>query len=198
MPNPKSVPPEWPVKLPYLSSPVISSDLPKTILDASTTVAQDVYVITRPQTLYTNIRITSIDLPTHPAFPQFGLFAARALEPDSFVCLYLGLIHSTETTDPASNYDLSLDREAGLAIDAASMGNEARFINDYRGIKDRPNAEFRDVIVKVEKGGKERGVGVFVKPYKKGKGKEKGKAGYGIRKGEEILVSYGRGFWSHR
>lgn len=103
-----------------------------------------------------------------------------------------------------SDYDLSLDRDLGLAIDADKMGNEARFINDYRGVKDRPNAEFRDVFVK-RNGVKERGVGVFVKLVKEGKGK-KGKGGGkakhgevgGIGKGEEVLVSYGRGFWCAR
>lgn len=110
------------------------------------------------------------------------------------------LISSTEGHDK-SDYDLSLDRDLGLAIDAAKMGNESRFINDYRGIADRPNAEFRDVIVKRTGGAKERGVGVIVKAAKKDKkgkvGKGKGD-GAGIGKGEEVLVSYGRGFWSVR
>ncbi|RMD40560.1 hypothetical protein DV735_g4570, partial [Chaetothyriales sp. CBS 134920] len=91
------------------------------------------------------------------------------------------------------------------------MGNEARFINDYRGVADRPNAEFRDVIVLHNggnKGGsgkkKERGVGVFVKKASKSKaskrkqGSKREDDDVGIRKGEEILVSYGRGFWSAR
>ena len=79
------------------------------------------------------------------------------------------------------------------------MGNEARFINDYRGIADQPNAEFRDVIVKGQGGKKERGVGVFVKAAKKNKkGKLRKEDEVGIKKGEEILVSYGRGFWSAR
>ena len=93
------------------------------------------------------------------------------------------------------------------------MGNEARFINDYRGITSRPNAEFRDVFV-IRNGVKERGVGVFVKAAKEvkgkkgsgngnGKGKGEGKVGKkaemsGIAKGEEVLVSYGRGFWCFR
>ena len=88
-----------------------------------------------------------------------------------------------------SDYDLSLDREHGIGIDAAKTGNEARFINDYRGIADRPNAEFREVW---DQGIKERGMAVYVlREGKSGKGK-------GIRKGEEILVSYGKGFWGAR
>lgn len=90
------------------------------------------------------------------------------------------------------------------------MGNEARFINDYRGVADRPNAEFKEVWNERRK---ERGMvsqptadqlsfsvtvtyvvsqGVWVLPEgKSGKGK-------GIKKGQEILVSYGRGFWGAR
>ncbi len=89
----------------------------------------------------------------------------------------------------ASNYDLSLDRELGIGIDADKKGNEARFINDYRGVKDRSNAEFKE-IWDGRKG--ERGMGVWVLSEGRS-GKQKG-----IRKGEEILVSYGRGFWGAR
>lgn len=77
----------------------------------------------------------------------------------------------------------------GIGIDADMWGNEARFINDYRGIAERPNAEFREVW---DERRKERGMGVFVLP------EGKSKQGKGIKKGEEILVSYGRGFWGAR
>lgn len=97
-----------------------------------------------------------------------------------------------KTPDPhaSSNYDLSLDREMGIGIDADKKGNEARFINDYRGVGERPNAEFREIW---DVGRKERGMGVWVLPEgRSGRGKG------GVRKGEEILVSYGRGFWGAR
>ncbi|KAM7207298.1 hypothetical protein V8F20_002360 [Naviculisporaceae sp. PSN 640] len=46
-----------------------------------------------------------------------------------------------------SDYDLWLSREADLAVDGEMMGNEARFVNDYRGVpgKERENAELRFV-----------------------------------------------------
>ena len=100
---------------------------------------------------------------------------------------------SAPGTDPhaESNYDLSLDRELCIGIDADKKGNEARFINDYRGIAERPNAEFKEIW---DERRKERGMGVWVLPEgKSGKGK-----GKGVRKGEEILVSYGKGFWGAR
>jgi hypothetical protein len=114
---------------------------------------------------------------------------------------YLGEIHSSSTSSPTSkpdsktdshsnsDYDLSLDRDHGIGIDADKGGNEARFINDYRGIAEKPNAEFKEIW---DARKKERGMGVWVLPEgKSGKGK-------GVRKGEEILVSYGRGFWGAR
>lgn len=75
------------------------------------------------------------------------------------------------------------------AVDAASEGNEGRFVNDFRGVGDRANAEFRTVWC--ERWG-EHCVGVWVL----GGGKKR--KGVGIKKGEEILVSYGKGFWGER
>lgn len=96
-------------------------------------------------------------------------------------------------TDPTSSYDISLDRDLGISIDAAKAGNEARFVNDYRGIRDKPNAEFRDIWVKVGDMRWERWIGIFVL----GEGRAGLRKG-GLRKGEEILVSYGKGFWAER
>ena len=90
-----------------------------------------------------------------------------------------------------SDYDLSLDRELGIGIDAHGMGNEARFINDYRGVAEKANAEFRECW---DGRTGERGMGVWVL----GEGKKASGKGKGVRKGQEILVSYGRGFWGAR
>jgi hypothetical protein len=89
---------------------------------------------------------------------------------------------------------MNLDRTIGLSIDAAHEGNESRCANDYRGVADRPNAEFRDCFVAVPSGKRaagvrwERRVGLFVLPAGRA-----GKRAGGIREGEEILVSYGKG-----
>jgi len=95
--------------------------------------------------------------------------------------------------DETSDYDLSLDREVGISVDASHMGNEARFINDYRGIAQAPNAEFRDIFVAVANNKVEKRVGVFVLSAGKS-----GKRSKGIARGQEILVSYGKGFWAER
>lgn len=115
----------------------------------------------------------------------------------------------------SSDYDLSLHRELGIGIDASACGNEARFINDYRGIRPMPNAQFeehwvrlppsrRDPLQKHEEcdfRGCERrwkwelrmGVSVVgVRRDGKGVGKK------GILAGDEIVVSYGKGFWRER
>jgi SET domain-containing protein len=140
----------------------------------------------------------STNIPNHPrANGESGLFATKDLKPGTFILQYLGRIHTSSPSErdshSTSDYDLSLDREHGIGIDAKLWGNEARFINDYRGVAERPNAEFKEIW---DERRKERGIGVFVLPEGKtrsAKGREKG-----IRKGEEILVSYGKGFWGAR
>ncbi|KAM3414142.1 hypothetical protein BST61_g10800 [Cercospora zeina] len=150
-----------------------------------------------------HIQITTITNPLHPACAQRGLFAASDLLPDTFILLYLGLVHtnSLSDTDAHSDYDLSLDRDIGLSVDASTMGNESRCANDYRGVAERPNAEFRDCYVQVPSAKRadgvrwERRVGIFVlSAGKVGNVKRR----RGILRGEEVLVSYGKGFWEGR
>jgi len=147
------------------------------------------------------LRIKNVEDDKHPAYGQRGLFAACDLTPDSFLCLYIGHVHtnSLSDTDPHSDYDLSYDRETGLSIDSARCGNESRFANDYRGIAERPNTEFRDCLVRVRSDKRangtkwERRVGIFVLS-----GGKAGKRNGGIKAGQEILVNYGKGFWEGR
>lgn len=147
------------------------------------------------------MKIQPISDPDHPANGQHGLFAARDLKPGTWIVAYLGRVHSDapEATDPQSDYDLWLDRDAGIAVDAAKAGNEARFVNDYRGVRsDGPNAEFGTAWC--ERWG-QLCVGFWVRgagKAKVGKGKGKSSRQEGIKKGEEILVSYGKGFWEGR
>jgi hypothetical protein len=107
--------------------------------------------------------------------------------------------NSLSDTDPNSDYDLCFDRDIDLSVDASKSGNQSRCANDYRGIAERPNAEFRDCFIKVpctkRAGGTkwERRVGIFVLSTGKA-----GKRKYGIRAGEEILISYGKQFWESR
>lgn len=208
-----AVPKNWPAGLTYLSQPAHAAHLTREQVQA---------VRTRPAGLEPGdvipaglargpsaaVRIVSIPAAhaTHPARGQAGLFAARALAPGTLVVPYLGVAHAGGHPDHArSDYDLWLDRDAGIAVDAAGAGNEARFVNDYRGVRPRPNAEFRECW---DPRVGERCMAVFVLPAGKraaaaaAKGGKKGAAAAaavaGIAKGEEICVSYGKGFWGRR
>ncbi|KAE9380325.1 hypothetical protein N431DRAFT_361895, partial [Stipitochalara longipes BDJ] len=200
-PKPDGLPKSWPPAFPYLTTSSYSPSLTVDHISSLRKRPHDAISIpanTSKGPCYL-VKIASITTPSHPANGQSGLFAAKDLKPGTFILQYLGEIHATASApsdlaspvDPHanSNYDLSLDRELGLGIDADKKGNEARFINDYRGIAEKPNAEFKEIW---DERRKERGMGVWVLPEgRSGKGK-------GIRKGEEILVSYGRGFWGAR
>lgn len=197
--DPADVPEDWPASVQYLRRPRLSSavtpDLQKA-LRTPTRATAGYAKVAEPGSPNPLVRIIPITAPTHPAYGQHGLFATERLPPDSFILTYNGLLHTNDLsdTDLESNYDISMDRELGLSVDATHMGNEARFINDYRRVNEAPNAEFKDVWVRLEDGqGWERRIGVFV--LSEGKA---GKRKRGIGKGEEVLVSYGKGFWNER
>ncbi|KAF2088490.1 hypothetical protein K490DRAFT_64540 [Saccharata proteae CBS 121410] len=193
-PGRAGLPKGWPADVVYLSAPTYSKACSPEILSALHTPPHSTCPMQIAKGPASNVRITPISNPSHPAHGQHGLHAAQHLPAGSFILAYLGHTHTKSEADPASDYDLSLDRELGMGVDATKKGNEARFINDYRGCGARgPNAEFRDVWVDVGRGQAEKRMGVFVV----GAGKS-GKRAVGIAKGEEILVSYGKGFWSER
>lgn len=145
--------------------------------------------------------IHKITSTAHPAFGQYGLFASKKIPPKTCILEYTGEIHCDDRLD--SDYDLSLYRTnegMSVGIDASQAGNEvcimrqqhlsllalfnlakARFINDYRGIRQKPNALFVD-----ERN--DRGV-LCMTIWSSGKS---------IKKGEEISVSYGKSWWNAR
>jgi hypothetical protein len=194
------LPKNWPEGFPYLTSPAYSPSLTKAQLQSCRTKpsATDEVLREIPRDLKLGpcalVKITPITDTRHPAWGQSGLFAARPLPPGSLILPYLGEYHQADSAAHASSdYDLWLDRDAGVAVDAARMGNEARFVNDYRGVPGavKANAEFCE-IWDLRRG--EKGMAVFVLPVGK---KAKGRGG-GIARGEEILISYGKGFWGER
>ena len=77
---------------------------------------------------------------------QYGLFAAKKIPPRTYLLDYLGEVHCDNKQ--SSDYDLSLYRTpdglVSVGVDASAMGNEGRFVNDYRGIRTRPNAQFEE------------------------------------------------------
>ena len=184
-------PKHWPCFLPFLTEPAHNKLLSLDQRSAIGRKLPDDVVITTSQTTATcaSVRICPIEDKRHPAYGQYGLLANRTMKAGTFVLLYLGTVHGggqNDGTDAAhgSDYDLWLDREAGIAVDAADGGNEARFINDYRGVADQPNAEFREVWSEKFR---QRCMAVFVLPVRL----DKARAGKGgIRKGQEILGTY--------
>lgn len=191
------LPKNWPSEINYLRQPSLSAAIPPAVLrllntpTAATASHPRLALQSIPSPNY-YVVITPISAVTHPARGECGLFATRTLPPSTFILPYIGHIHSDDPsdTDSASRYDISLDRELGLSIDAANEGNEARFVNDYRHISDKPNAEFKDCWVQVAPGKWERWIGIYVLSAGKA-----GKRSAGIKAREEILVSYGKSFW---
>jgi SET domain-containing protein len=187
------VPKGWPEDTVYLAKHIYSKTLSPEALQALHQKPESEQLISLSTGL-TSVRISPIKNADHPANGQYGLFAAQNLSPGSFILCYHGFVHGDADTDPTSDYDLCLDRDLSIGIDAAKMGNEARFINDYRGINPTgPNAEFKEVWVDVGRGLAEKRMAVFVLPAGKS-----GKRRKGIQKGAEILLSYGKGFWKER
>lgn len=119
--------------------------------------------------------IRPIKDPNHPAFGQCGLFAAKKIPPKAHILDYLGEVHCDDRPD--SDYDLSLYRaqDVSVGVDASQMGNEGRFINDFRGVQARPNALFEERRTPTA----ELCMSVWSGPEP-------------IKKGDEILVSYGK------
>lgn len=154
---------------------------------------------THPQAL--QVRVGLITNAAHPAANQHGLFASKKIPPNTHIIDYIGKlvpvsillrvaangyipgeVHSDCRLQ--SDYDLSLQRfqdGENVGIDASEMGNEARFVNDYRGIAERANAFFREY--RATSGELRIAIWTGSRP---------------INKGHEVLVSYGKAWWQAR
>ena len=120
--------------------------------------------------------------PHHPAAGQCGLFAAADLAHGTWVVDYVGAVSLGEHEDKTSDYVCDFGEHSELALDAQRVGNEGRFVNDYRNTGKHANVEFR---LRRDRRGELR-QGIFV--CAKG----------GVREGEELLISYGKGYWRSR
>ncbi|EIN13630.1 hypothetical protein PUNSTDRAFT_48569 [Punctularia strigosozonata HHB-11173 SS5] len=170
-------PPRWPSHVEYIPSQVYDRSVPHELL-----------CLIRgnqlcPPTRVSSVTIRPVTERSHPAFGQHGLFAAKRIPPRSHIIDYAGEVHADDR--PSSDYDLSLHRTRdgiSIGVDASRKGNEARFVNDYRGIRDRPNAVFQEG-----------------RPVPDGELRMSiWSSSECIRKGDEILVSYGKGWWQAR
>jgi SET domain-containing protein len=143
--------------------------------------AKAVPLPTGTPTQYTqrSVKIKRISNPQHPANGQYGLFSMEKIKAKAYILDYCGIVSLHDKVSETSDYSMKF--VGNLAMDAEKYGNEARMINDYRGIQEKPNAEFDHY---VDQKGIWR-VGVFA-------------LSQDIPKNSEILVSYGKGFWQAR
>ena len=118
----------------------------------------------------------------HPAAGQCGLFAAVALRHGERVIDYVGAVCAGEHEDKSSDYVCDFGEHSELALDAKSVGNEARFVNDYRNTGKHQNVEFK--LRRDARGELRQGVYVCAKR--------------GVAAGEELLISYGKPYWRAR
>lgn len=168
-------PPQWPPAIQFITSPRYHSSV-----SASTRALLTQGVHPKPPGRAL-VRIRLITDPGHPACGQYGLFTLKKIPLRSHIVDYIGEVHCEERAD--SDYDLSLYRTQdgiNVGIDASKMGNESRFINDYRGIRDKPNAEF----VEHRTVGGELRMSIWSR--------------VDIERGQEIVVSYGKSWWASR
>ncbi|KAF9926578.1 hypothetical protein BGZ67_008060 [Mortierella alpina] len=120
--------------------------------------------------------------PDHPVLGSYGLFATRTLFPGLHLLDYISLVVSDDFADPDSDHTLYLSND--LNLDASVHGNHGRFVNDFRRIRTQeqgPNVGW-DLYRDAETGQIRMGCKVLKR----------------IRKGEEILCTYGKAYWKSR
>jgi hypothetical protein len=140
------------------------------------------------------------DLQTHPTLGQYGLFAQRDIPSNTLVVPYLGQVHLASLEDAESRYDAAIDSDDGTrcGIDATMAGNEARFVNDYRGILKRPNLFFQDWTARYPLSPPKSQEGEGHQCPKKVKGLALYSGAHAIKAGTELCASYGKGWWAAR
>jgi hypothetical protein len=170
----------WPAHVVYAPLPIYAPEH----RTASSTPLADVRLVTSltPQP----VTITPVTDPTHPAHGQYGLTPHKRLSKGDFILVYAGKVVYRDEASDTSDYVLGVGED--LAMDAELFGNEARFINDYRGIAARPNVEFQLVTRTCH-----------AQPYLPPQHVYMGVfALTQVAKGEELLVNYGKAFWKAR
>ncbi|KAF9576534.1 hypothetical protein EC968_008012 [Mortierella alpina] len=120
--------------------------------------------------------------PHHPVLGSYGLFATRTLFPGLHLLDYISLVVPDDHADPDSDHTLYLSHD--LNLDASVHGNHGRFVNDFRKIRTQeqgPNVGW-DLYRDAETGQIRMGCKVLKR----------------IKKGEEILCTYGKAYWKSR
>ncbi|KAK3809808.1 MAG: hypothetical protein JOS17DRAFT_764775 [Linnemannia elongata] len=164
-------------------SSTLDPSLPSTTLDQSVMTTQQQQQQQQQQQPPPPYEIRLITgPPNHPVLGSYGLFATKNLRPGMHLLDYISLVVPDEHADPDSDHTLYLSND--LNLDASVHGNHGRFVNDFRGIRSQsqgPNVGwdlYRDA------GSGQVRMGCKVLKF--------------IRKGEEIVCTYGKAYWKSR
>lgn len=160
------LPANWPDGVNYVSACVFDRRVPKAAFGAVTGAPAAPKRKCPPVASAGDVvKIKLITDKAHPACGQRGLIAARVIPKRSHIVDYVGFVTTDEFCSKTSEYTLRLtDNLSGRlvcgvgfpktvdppfsqptsVVDAEKFGNEARFVNDFRGTgAARPNVEFR-------------------------------------------------------
>ena len=118
------------------------------------------------------VKVEKINDPNNILHNQFGLFATEKFNEYDIIGQYTGELVSPEK---GGKY---VSASKDCCIDASCLGNELRFINDYRNISSSNN-----VVIKTTYIDKKPRV-LFVVTKK-------------IEPGDQLLTDYGEGYWQH-
>lgn len=116
------------------------------------------------------VKIEKINDPTSVVFNQYGLFATEDFQKFDILGQYTGNIVNSSN---GGIYVASLDK---CNIDAQKIGNELRFINDFRNISNSENVVIRTSYIDK----KPRVIFIVTKD---------------IKKGDQLLTDYGDDYW---
>lgn len=169
---------KWPADVKYTHDYAWGDDVPHALRSA----CQPAAVRLRPARACARTFSAVITETAHPACGQCGLFAARALAHGAWVLDYVGAVSLGANEDRTSDYVCDFGEHSELALDAKAIGNEARFVNDYRNTGKRANVEFR--LRRDTRGELRQGVFVCAKE--------------GVAANDELLISYGKSYWRSR
>jgi hypothetical protein len=192
----------WPAEVEYSNNYRWGSDVPA----ALAAVYRPAAVRPRPARPCPRTFAAVVTEAGHPAAGECGLFAAVGMAVGAYVIDYVGAISLGENEDKTSDYVCDfgesecprrltrapvasrhslrsrLSAESELALDARHVGNEGRFVNDYRNTGRHANVEFR--LRRDARGEMRQGIYVCAKQ--------------GVRPGDELLISYGKSYWRSR
>jgi len=160
----------WPLSVEYSSRLISGNNLSKEVKKKMVESASSF--------ISENVRVGVVESLNHPAQGEWGLFAAKDLEPGKVLGEYAGKLRmgdvSRKRTKETHTLNVTLNNgNMSVEVDAEKEGNEFRFINDCKNKEiGKPNIKFESVPL----GGEWHFLVVTTDI---------------IRRGEELLADYG-------